>query len=135
AELPLDLVTEDSNPLDELHLSSVTVMHIIDQATQRLVVPAGQTPANLSTASLRELGEALDRMAAEPRAQSPAGVAGAAPGVRAFAVNLDEVPRPSRAGPGTDGQCTVYAPAGSAPAQPLREALNREKIGSGVPVC
>src|SRR5690606_7385066 len=36
AELPLDLVTEDSKPLDELHLSSVTVMHIIDQATQRL---------------------------------------------------------------------------------------------------
>ena len=135
AELPLDLVTEDSKPLDELHLSSVTVMHIIDQATQRLGVPAGQTPANLATASLRELGEALDRMAAEPRAQSPAGVAGAAPWVRAFAVDLDEVPRPGRAGPETDGQWTVYAPAGSAPAQPLREALEREKIGSGVLVC
>ncbi|GAA4197026.1 type I polyketide synthase [Streptosporangium oxazolinicum] len=135
AELPLDMVTEDSKPLDELHLSSVTVMHIIDQAIQRLGVPAGQAPANVATANLRELGEALDRLAAEPRGQAARGVAGAAPWVRAFAVDLDELPRPRRADQERAGRWEVYAPAGSGLAEPLREALERERIGPGVLVC
>ncbi|RSN05699.1 erythronolide synthase [Nonomuraea sp. WAC 01424] len=135
AELPLEMVTEDSKPLDELHLSSVTVMHIIDQATQHLGVPAGMAPANVATATLQELGEALDRLAAQPRAQSARGVTGAAPWVRPFAVDLDEQPRPRRTAEERDGRWQVFAPAGSLLAQPLREALEGEKIGSGVLVC
>ncbi|XVQ84270.1 type I polyketide synthase [Microbispora siamensis] len=135
AELPLDMVTEDSKPLDELHLSSLTVMHIIDQASQRLGVPAGQAPANVATASLRQLGEALDRLAAEPSAQASRRVAGAAPWVRAFVVNLDESPRPARTDQEREGRWDVYAPGGSRLAGPLREALERQKIGSGVLVC
>ncbi|MEV4393064.1 SDR family NAD(P)-dependent oxidoreductase [Nonomuraea sp. NPDC049607] len=135
AELPLEMVTEDSKPLDELHLSSVTVMHIIDQATQHLGVPAGMAPANVATATLQELGEALDRLAAQPRAQSARGVTGAAPWVRPFAVDLDEQPRPRRTAEERDGSWQVFAPAGSPLAGPLREALEGEKIGSGVLVC
>src|SRR5690606_1406024 len=135
AELPLDMVTPDSRPLDELHLRSVTVMHIIDHAAQRLGVPAGQAPANLATATLRELGEALDQLTAEPRGQAARGVAGAAPWVRAFAVDLDELPRPDRVRPGPGGPWEVFAAAGSSLAQPLREALAREKLGPGVLVC
>ncbi|MGW2222967.1 SDR family NAD(P)-dependent oxidoreductase, partial [Nonomuraea sp. NPDC001684] len=135
AELPLEMVTEDSKPLDELHLSSVTVMHIIDQATQHLGVPAGMAPANVATATLQELGEALDRLAAQPRAQSARGVAGAAPWVRPFAVDLDEQPRPRRTAEERAGSWQVFAPAGAPLAGPLREALEGEKIGSGVLVC
>ncbi|GII02159.1 type I polyketide synthase [Planobispora takensis] len=135
AELPLEMVTEDSRPLDELHLSSVTVMHIIDQATQRLGVPAGQAPTNLATASLRELGEALDRLATEPREPAAAGVAPAADWVRAFTVDLDIRPLPARAAAQESGRWQVFAAPGSPIAEPLREALEAGKVGSGVLVC
>ncbi|MBG0829061.1 SDR family NAD(P)-dependent oxidoreductase [Planomonospora sp. ID67723] len=135
AELPLEMVTEESRPLDELHLSSVTVMHIIDQATQQLGVPAGQAPTNLATASLRELGEALSKLAAEPRDRVKKGVTGAAEWVRPFVVDLDEQPLPERTAARETGRWQVYAAPGSAIAQPLREALERGEVGSGVLVC
>ncbi|MFC5827036.1 type I polyketide synthase [Nonomuraea insulae] len=135
AELPMEMVTEDSKPLDELHLSSVTVMHIIDQATQELGLSAGQAPTNLATASLRELGEALDRLAAEPGKRAVTGVTGSAPWVRPFAVDLDELPLPARTAAEAAGTWQVFADADSPLAQPLREALERGKVGSGVLVC
>ncbi|MGW4797775.1 SDR family NAD(P)-dependent oxidoreductase, partial [Nonomuraea sp. NPDC004297] len=135
AELPLELVSGDSKPLDELHLSSVTVMHIIDQATQHLGVPAGQAPANVATATLRELGDALDRLATQPREQAATGVAAAAPWVHPFAVELDEQPRPRKADDRPGGEWRVFAPAGSSLAGPLRAALERETAGSGVLAC
>ncbi|MGW0594449.1 type I polyketide synthase [Streptosporangium sp. NPDC002607] len=139
AELPLDMVHEDSRLLDELHLSSVTVMHIIDHAAQRLGVPAAQAPMNLAGASLRELAEALDAVAgtapdsAGAAAVSPA--AGSAPWVRPFAVDLDELPLPARATPEENGRWQVYAAEETPLAEPLRQALEREKVGAGVLVC
>ncbi|GIH67823.1 type I polyketide synthase [Sphaerimonospora thailandensis] len=135
AELPLEMVDADSRPLDELHLSSVTVMHILDQATQRLGVPAGQAPTNLATASLRELAEALDELVGSGDSAATPVVAGAAPWARPFSVDLDELPPPSRVTPQESGTWQVHAPAGSALAEPLRRALEREKTGSGVLVC
>ncbi|MFI6802368.1 type I polyketide synthase [Streptosporangium canum] len=138
AELPLEMVGEDSHPLDELHLSSVTVMHIIDQATQRLGVPAAQAPTNLATASLRELAEALDALAqnAQTAGAAPARlVAGSAPWARPFAVDLDELPLPARTTPEENGQWQVFGAGESPIAEPLRQALEREKVGSGVLVC
>ncbi|WP_214410487.1 type I polyketide synthase [Sphaerisporangium fuscum] len=135
AELPLEMVSADSRPLDELHLSSVTVMHIIDQATQRLGVPASHAPTNLATASLRELSEALDALAQNAGAadsKAPAIVAGAAPWARAFAVDLDELPLPARTSPQENGPWQLYAAGDSPLAGPLREALERGKVGSGV---
>ncbi|MEZ0075134.1 SDR family NAD(P)-dependent oxidoreductase [Planotetraspora sp. GP83] len=135
AELPLEMVTEDSRPLDELHLSSVTVMHIVDQATQALGVPANRSPTNLATASLRELGEALDRLAVEPQETVAKGVAGAAPWARPFAVDLDELPLPERTAARESGHWQVFAAPESPIAEPLRLALEQGKVGSGVLVC
>ncbi|MFC4586695.1 type I polyketide synthase [Sphaerisporangium corydalis] len=135
AELPLEMVSEDSRPLDELHLSSVTVMHIIDQATQRLGVPASQAPTNLATASLRELSEALDALAqnAGSADSAPATlVAGAAPWARPFAVDLDELRLPARTSPQENGQWQLFAAGDSPLAGPLRQALEGGKVGSGV---
>ncbi|WP_248965406.1 type I polyketide synthase [Sphaerisporangium perillae] len=135
AELPLEMVGADSRPLDELHLSSVTVMHIIDQATQRLGVPASQAPTNLATASLRELSEALDALAANAGSAEAAPlsvVAGAASWARPFAVDLDALPLPARTSPQENGQWQLYAAGDSPLAGPLREALERGKVGSGV---
>ncbi|MCW2877846.1 MAG: Polyketide synthase -like protein [Sphaerisporangium sp.] len=135
AELPLEMVSEDSRPLDELHLSSVTVMHIIDQATQKLGVPASHAPTNLATASLRELSEALDALAQNARSAESAPVsvvAGAAPWSRPFAVDLDELPLPARTSPQENGPWQLYAAGDSPLAGPLRDALERGEVGSGV---
>ncbi|GGK91218.1 polyketide synthase [Sphaerisporangium melleum] len=139
AELPLEMVGPDSRPLDELHLSSVTVMHIIDQATQRLGVPASKAPTNLATASLRELSEALDELLAggadTAEAAAPSVVAGAAPWARPFRVDLDELPLPPRTSPQENGPWQLYT-AGDAPlAGALREALERGKVGGGILVA
>ena len=40
AELPLEAVRPDSRPLDELHLSSITVGQIVNQAARELNVAA-----------------------------------------------------------------------------------------------
>ncbi|MDH2428367.1 type I polyketide synthase [Sphaerisporangium sp. TRM90804] len=138
AELPLEMVREDSRPLDELHLSSVTVMHIIDQATQRLGISAAQAPTNLATASLRELADALDAIARDNQGggkSSASLVAGAAPWARAFALDYDATPLPARAAPAESGHWQVFAPGESAIAEPLRRALEQERVGSGVLVC
>ncbi|GII88960.1 polyketide synthase [Sphaerisporangium siamense] len=137
AELPLEMVSEDARPLDELHLSSVTVMHIIDQASQRLGVPASNAPTNLATASLRELSEALDALAADARsaeAAGPAIVAGAAPWSRPFAVDLDELPLPARTSPQENGRWRLFAPEGTALAGSLHQALETGGVGSGLVV-
>ncbi|GII76202.1 polyketide synthase [Sphaerisporangium rufum] len=137
AELPLEMVGADSRPLDELHLSSVTVMHIIDQATQKLGVPASHAPTNLATASLRELSEALDALAADASAAgnaAPAVVAGAAPWARAFAVDADVLRLPARTSPQENGRWRLYAPGGSPLAEPLHQALESGKVGSGIVV-
>jgi enediyne polyketide synthase len=140
AELPLEMVREDSRLLDELHLSSVTVMHIIDQATQRLGIPAAQAPMNLATASLRELAEALDAAAGSASSSGDAAAAkalaaGAAPWARPFTVDLDELPLPARTAPEANGRWRVYA-AGETPlAESLRQALERGEVGPGVLVC
>ncbi|GII65120.1 polyketide synthase [Sphaerisporangium krabiense] len=137
AELPLEMVSEDARPLDELHLSSVTVMHIIDQASQRLGVPASNAPTNLATASLRELSEALDALAADARnaeAAGPAIVAGAAPWSRPFAVDLDELPLPARTSPQENGRWRLFAPEGTPLAESLHQALETGGVGSGLVV-
>ncbi|MEU9884501.1 type I polyketide synthase [Sphaerisporangium sp. NPDC051011] len=135
AELPIEMVGEDARPLDELHLSSVTVMHIIDQASQKLGVPASHAPTNLATASLRELSEALDELAQSAKTAAPAGpaiVVGAAPWSRPFAVDLDELPLPARASPQENGPWQLYAPGDSPLAAPLRDSLEKGKVGSGL---
>ncbi|MEO3867447.1 SDR family NAD(P)-dependent oxidoreductase [Nonomuraea sp. B12E4] len=135
AELPLEMVSPDSRPLDELHLSSVTVMHIIDQAAQRLGVSAAMAPTNLATASLSELGRALEELAGKPQPQSAGTIAGTAAWARPFAVELDEVPLAATGPAQESGPWQVYAPAEFPLAERLRSALEQEKVGSGVLVC
>ena len=110
-------------------------MHIIDQATQRLGVPASQAPTNFATASLRELAEALDALAQNAQSGDLAPVslvAGAAPWARAFAVDLDELRLPARTSRQENGRWQVFAAGDSPLAEPLLRALEGGKVGSGV---
>ncbi len=138
AELPPDMVSDDSRLLDDLHLSSITVGQIMNQAARRLGLSAAQAPANFATASLRELAEALDELAKTSQATDagPAPVvAGAAAWVRPFAVDLDELPLPARAAAQEDGHWQVYALGDHPFAETLRRALEGARVGAGVLVC
>ncbi|WP_119728793.1 type I polyketide synthase [Thermomonospora amylolytica] len=137
-ELPPEMVTDDSRLLDDLHMSSITVGQVMNQAAQLLRLPMAQAPTNFATATLRELGETLETLAetALPEDTGPAAVvAGAAAWSRPFRVDLDEVPRPPRTAPQENGSWQVFATDGHPLAEPLRRALERANVGSGVLVC
>ncbi|MGC1212598.1 MAG: SDR family NAD(P)-dependent oxidoreductase [Micromonospora sp.] len=138
AELPLDMVHEDSRLLDDLHLSSITVGQVVNQVAQQLGVPATQAPTNFATATVRELADSLAELIGTGRAGdtgTPQVVAGAAAWARPFRVDLDELPVPARAAAEDDGRWQVFAPADSRLAEALRAALERGNVGAGVLVC
>ncbi|MYV70147.1 SDR family NAD(P)-dependent oxidoreductase, partial [Streptomyces sp. SID2131] len=135
AELPADLVDPDSRLLDDLHMSSITVGQIVNQAASRLGIAAAQVPTNFATATLAELAEALDTListgGAAPEPETPV-IAGAAPWARPFAVDLDEVTRPYGVTDGADGAWELFGSAGHPYAERLRSALAAARLGSGV---
>jgi enediyne polyketide synthase len=136
AELPADLVGDDTRLLDDLHLSSITVGQIMNKAAQQLGLAVTQAPTNLATASLRELAEALDDLAeAGQRGTAEVPVTGAAAWVRPFAIDLQEARVPDRNAPLEDGPWQVHAPKRHPFAGPLRQALEAAQLGAGVLVC
>src|SRR5262249_3810848 len=62
-------------------------------------------------------------------------VTGAAEWVRAFRVDLDPLPVPGRAAVEEHGTWRVYARADHPLAEPLRQVLERGRVGDGVLVC
>jgi enediyne polyketide synthase len=137
AELPVDAVSADSKPLDDLHLSSITVGQIVNQAARKLGFAGVQVPANFATASVHELADALTEIAGTGGSDNagPAGVAGAAEWTRAFTVDLDAVPAPGRAAAEDDGPWQVHADPADPLAEPLRLALQSAAVGPGILVC
>ena len=138
AELPMDMVREDSRLLDDLHLSSITVGQVMNQAAQHFGLSPAQAPTNFATATVAELAQALAELAETTQAGDAAGpavVAGAAAWARAFTVDLDESPLPARAAPERNGTWRVYSAGDSLLAGPLRRALERGNVGGGVLVC
>ncbi|WP_284574558.1 type I polyketide synthase [Streptomyces sp. 2P-4] len=140
AELPLDMVHAGTRLLDDLHLSSITVGQIVNEGSRQLGLPPAAAPLNFATATLGELADSLSVLARTGRegASAPvAAAAGAAAWARAFAVDLDEVPRPAAApaaGTTEPGPWTLFAPDGHPFAADLCAAL-RATGGSGVLVC
>jgi enediyne polyketide synthase len=135
AELPLEMVHEDSQLLDSLHLSSITVGQVLNQAARALGLSVAQAPTNFANATIRELADVLDALAEGRGDQRPEPVAeGAASWARAFSVDLDEVP-PAMPAPGEDDAAWSLVDTGSALAQRLRESLEGGHVGPGSLVC
>jgi enediyne polyketide synthase len=138
AELPLEMVRGDSRLLDDLHLSSITVGQVVNQAAQQIGIPPAQVPTNFASATVGELADTLDTLAstAQPAdTTGPSHVDGAGPWARAWRVDLDEAPLPPRIGGPESGTWRVYADPAHPLAQPLRRALESAQLGTGVLVC
>ncbi|MCX5199550.1 type I polyketide synthase [Streptomyces sp. NBC_00249] len=135
AELPPELVGDDISLIDELHMSSITVGQLVNQAAGRLGIAAAHVPTNFATATLIQLAEALETLA-DTAGSGPAGptalVTGAAPWARPFAVDLEPVPLPPPPPAGSDGAWELYAPREHPYAQTLRQELERSGTGAGV---
>jgi enediyne polyketide synthase len=140
-ELPLDTVTSATHPLDDLHLSSITVGQLVNDATRRLGLPTLEMTTNFATVTLGDLAQLIDEQAAS--AQDGGGslggrteVEGVAPWVRPFSVDYVPAPVPVvNAGTGPVGSWQVFAPAGHPLAERLRIALAESGIGDGVLLC
>jgi enediyne polyketide synthase len=137
AELPFDTVLPDSHPLDELHLSSITVGQIMYQAAREMGVSAPMVTSNFATSTLADLAQALDELAATglpADGDAQAAPDGIAPWVRAFSVELAEAERPP-ASAGAAGQWQVFASAGHPLSECLARALRSGGLGDGVLLC
>ncbi|MEU0565308.1 type I polyketide synthase [Nonomuraea sp. NPDC005983] len=140
-ELPLETVTADTHPLDDLHLSSITVGQIVNDVTRQLGLPAMEATTNFATVTLGELAQLIDELAETAQGGDGDGggsteVAGVAQWVRPF--SLDYVPAGAPrvdVGAGPAGQWQVFAPAGHPLAERLRVALAESGIGDGVLLC
>ncbi|WP_328617954.1 type I polyketide synthase [Amycolatopsis sp. NBC_00355] len=139
-ELPLETVTADTHPLDDLHLSSITVGQLVNDVTRALGRPALEGMPNFATVCLGELAEMIDELAqtAKPAdANGGSEVPGAGPWVRPFAVEYVPAPRPAAdltSGAG-NARWEVFSTPGHPLAEPLRAALARAGAGDGVLLC
>ncbi|MGW4528454.1 type I polyketide synthase [Amycolatopsis sp. NPDC004378] len=138
-ELPLETVTADTHPLDDLHLSSITVGQLVNDVTRALGRPALEGMPNFATVCLGELAEMIDELAqtAKPADTGGGEVPGAGPWVRPFAVEYVPAPRPAAdLTPGLgQARWEVFSTPGHPLAAPLRAALARAGAGDGVLLC
>ncbi|PSL52761.1 enediyne polyketide synthase [Saccharothrix carnea] len=123
-ELPLEAITADTHPLDDLHLSSITVGQLVNEVTRSLGRPALEGTTNFATVRMGELAELIDNLADTAHAdeRDNGEVPGVAPWVRPFLV--EHVERELVAAkPGPVGEWTVHAPEGHPLAEPLKAGL------------
>ncbi|MFL6114890.1 MAG: SDR family NAD(P)-dependent oxidoreductase, partial [Catenulispora sp.] len=136
-ELPLETVTADTHPLDDLHLSSITVGQLVNDVTRALGRPALEGMPNFATVCLGELAEMIDELA---QTAGPADAQGEAPGVgpwvRPFSVEYVPAPRPvADLAAGGHTQWQVFATPQHPLAEPLRAGLAASGTGDGVLLC
>ncbi|GIG56773.1 polyketide synthase [Longispora fulva] len=137
AELPLEAVQPDSHPLDELHLSSITVGQIVNEAARELQLPPPALTSTFATATLAEIAGMLDELSAtavpgEDASRTPAGVA---PWVRAFSVERVPTPVGAALPSAGGGQWEVFATDHHPIAERLHDALRGARVGQGVLLC
>ncbi len=138
AELPISAVDPNANPLDELHLSSITVGQIMNQASREIGLTAPIATSAFATSTLAELAAMLDELADTSHGQDEdtrAVVQGVAPWVRAFSIDL--VPAAPGAGmtSASFGDWQLFASERHPIADALHEALRKAKLGDGVLLC
>jgi len=138
-ELPIETITADTHPLDDLHLSSISVGQLVNEVTRALDRPALEAMPNFATVCLGELAEMIDELAETAGADAPgiAEVPGVAPWVRPFAVTRVEAPRPAVDFGSGDvvSSWQVFTTPEHPLAEQLHHALAAAGVGDGVLLC
>ncbi|WP_328499723.1 type I polyketide synthase [Streptomyces sp. NBC_00457] len=138
AELPLEAVSAQSNAIDELHLSSITVGQIVTQASRELGLTTPLATSAFATSTLAQLAEMLDELRETARAgdeHATTDITGAGPWVRAFSVDLVPAePGPAVTAP-ADGDWQLFAADRHPLAPALHTALRQARLGGGVLLC
>ncbi len=137
AELPLEAVRPESHPLDELHLSSITVGQIVNQAARELNVAAPTLTSSYATATIAEIAQILDEAGSSGAATAGAKqiAEGVAPWIRAFGIDLVPTPVGTRTIEPVDGGWQAFTTGHTPLSEPLRLGLQRARIGGGVLLC
>ncbi|MGK5671606.1 type I polyketide synthase [Micromonospora sp. URMC 106] len=133
AELPVEVLRDDSRFLDDLHMSSITVGQLVNEAARAMGLPAVAIPTNFATATVREMAEALQAREREAPHERADLVAGVAPWVRTFVVDLAEEAPPATDPTEPCGRWQVFG--GHPLSDALRRALEAGGVGAGVLVC
>jgi enediyne polyketide synthase len=139
-ELPLETVTADTHPLDDLHLSSITVGQIVNDVTRQLGLPTLEATTNFATVTLGELASLIDDLANSAEGgdgnSGSNEVAGVGQWVRPFSVDYVPTRAPrAKLGTGPEGAWQVFASPGHPLAERLQVALAEAGIGDGVLLC
>ncbi|MFG3715712.1 SDR family NAD(P)-dependent oxidoreductase [Micromonospora sp. NPDC047730] len=135
AELPVEVLRDDSRFLDDLHMSSITVGQLVNEAARAMGLSAVAIPTNFATATVREMAEALEAREREAPHERADLVAGVAPWVRTFVVDLVDEPLPVTDPTEPCGRWQVFADPDHPLADALRRALEAGGVGDGVLVC
>ncbi|MBD2665827.1 6-deoxyerythronolide-B synthase [Richelia sinica FACHB-800] len=139
AELPLTAIQDHSRLLSDLHLNSITVGHLLAEATKKLHLSPPAAPTHYADATVSEIAQALTTLAeigtqeaVTPEQRSPQGVDS---WIRTFTVELQPRPLPRRLlNHKSSGAWQVLAPADYPLTNAFTAALENAP-GCGVVVC
>ncbi len=137
AELPPESVQDGYRLLSDLHLNSITISQLVVDIARELRIQAPVVPTEFANATVQEVAQALEMLCDTAGSmpvvaeQFPAGIDS---WVRAFTVNMVELPALPVPSPASDGNWQVIAAPDHPLAEPLRAAIGRTG-GAGVVVC
>lgn len=144
AELPPESVAAGHRLLSDLHLSSLAVGQLVNDAARQLGLSPSVAATEYADATVAEVAEALqERIAVEPE-EDPAEAAGSPAGVdtwvRGFEVEWVRAPLATAVAPGgsepaQEGQWLVFSPREHELRDRLVTALEEELPAGGVLLC
>ncbi|WP_225732126.1 MULTISPECIES: type I polyketide synthase [unclassified Nocardia] len=134
AELAAEDITPNLRPMDDLHMSSITITQLVADAAQRIGVAVPEPTTNVATATIAQLAEAIDELANSVGDPVPAhdDLPGVDSWVRPFTVDLVGIPHPPLPTEDQPGRWQVLAPADDRIAMALRHQLATAHCGDGV---
>ena len=136
AELPVEAVQGDTNPLDELHLSSITVLQVVSQAAREIGRESTLSATAFATSTVAQIAQLIDELdETAAAADARPVIVGVAPWVRVFMVTLARAAAGRPGGPAGDVEWQVFASPEHPIALALADSLRRARLGAGVLLC
>lgn len=132
-ELPVTDITPETHPLDDLHLSSITITQVVGEAVRMLGLQAPEPTTNVATATVGHLAEAIEEAARVGDVHPRDELAGIDAWTRSFVV--EHIARPRRVPPPNGesaGTWEVFAAQDDPLAVVLAQELEAAPVGDGV---